>query len=310
MTPGAGLTLGFAGSRRVSPVLVGALAIAALAVSHGESAATGDRPWGVLVARSSPLAGLAAAFGLRRDAALERAALAVTAILLVLPLVGRLAVLRHGVIVTTLDPDLVRALVVGGLAAAAGVDRIGDASLVAGRRAGTSAHLQTPNGSPSASSSNLDAEARTLGRPQPPVHGGGIPVALPTVTQALKSTVWMRRSSRRRERQVRHRRGVDVAAAGVLDRHRQAELDRHVPQLRGGSDAADAGDLERHAVRHAVARRGAPARRASRPHSSSTIGSGAVGAHRAALLVGHAWLLQPDLHARAAAQERARRPVE
>ena len=43
-----------------------------------------------------------------------------TAILLVLPLIGRLAVLRHGVIVTTLDPDLVRALVVGGLGAGAG----------------------------------------------------------------------------------------------------------------------------------------------------------------------------------------------
>ena len=42
-----------------------------------------------------------------------------TAVLLVLPLVGRLAVLRHGVIVTTLDPDLERALVVGGLALAA-----------------------------------------------------------------------------------------------------------------------------------------------------------------------------------------------
>ena len=40
-------------------------------------------------------------------------------ILLVLPLVGRLAVLRHGVIVTTLAPDLERALVVGGLALAA-----------------------------------------------------------------------------------------------------------------------------------------------------------------------------------------------
>ena len=47
--------------------------------------------------------------------------LAVAAILLVLPLIGRLSVLRHGVIVTTLDPDLVRALVVGGLAAASAV---------------------------------------------------------------------------------------------------------------------------------------------------------------------------------------------
>ena len=70
---------------------------------------------------SSALAGLAAAFRLRRDAALEQGVLAVAAILLVLPLIGRLSVLRHGVIVTTLDPDLVRALVLGGLAAASAV---------------------------------------------------------------------------------------------------------------------------------------------------------------------------------------------
>ena len=67
------------------------------------------------------VAGLTLAYRLRRDAALEQGVLAVTAILLVLPLVGRLAVLRHGVIVSTLDPDLVRALVLAGLAAAAGV---------------------------------------------------------------------------------------------------------------------------------------------------------------------------------------------
>jgi hypothetical protein len=67
------------------------------------------------------LAGLALAFRLRRDEALEQGVLAVTAILLALPLVGRLAVLRHAVIVSTLDPDVVRALVVCGLAAAGGV---------------------------------------------------------------------------------------------------------------------------------------------------------------------------------------------
>ena len=78
------------------------------------------RPWGAIVAAVVALAGLAIALRLRRDAALELGALAVAAILLALPLVGRLPVLRHGVIVTTLDPDLVRALVVGGLAAAAG----------------------------------------------------------------------------------------------------------------------------------------------------------------------------------------------
>jgi hypothetical protein len=143
---GAGLTLAYAGRRRVSHALVGALAIAALAITHGESAATGDRPWGVLVAAIVALAGLAAAFRLRRDEALERGALAVTAILLVLPLVGRLAVLRHGVIVTTLDPDLVRALVLGGLAAAAG-------AIASATRAWWPAdQSQTPNGSPSASS--------------------------------------------------------------------------------------------------------------------------------------------------------------
>ena len=54
-----------------------------------------------------------------------------TAVVLALPLVGRLAVLRHGVIVTTLDPGLERALVAGGLALAAGSHRVGRARLVA-----------------------------------------------------------------------------------------------------------------------------------------------------------------------------------
>ena len=101
--------------------LVGALAIAVVAISYGESQATGSDPWGEIVAVVVGLAGLAAAFRLRRDAALEQGVLAVAAILLVLPLIGRLSVLRHGVIVTTLDPDLVRALVIGGLAAASAV---------------------------------------------------------------------------------------------------------------------------------------------------------------------------------------------
>jgi hypothetical protein len=113
-----GMVLGMQGRRRVAYVLVAALAIAAVAISHGESQATGGRPWGEIVAAVVGIAGLAAAIRLRRDAALEQGVLAVAAILLVLPLVGRLSVLRHGVIVTTLDPDLVRALVVGGLAAA------------------------------------------------------------------------------------------------------------------------------------------------------------------------------------------------
>jgi hypothetical protein len=108
------------GRRRAAWALVGVLAIAAIAIAHGESAATGARPWGVIAAALVALAGCGLAYRLRRDPALEQGALALTAILLVLPLVGRLTVLRHGVIVTTLAPDLVRVLVLGGLAAAAG----------------------------------------------------------------------------------------------------------------------------------------------------------------------------------------------
>jgi hypothetical protein len=106
--------------RRIAWALVVALALAAIAIAHGESAATSARPWGVLVAALVALAGLCLAYRLRRDAALEQGALAVTAILLVLPLIGRLAVLRHGVVVTTLPADAERALVIAGLAAAAG----------------------------------------------------------------------------------------------------------------------------------------------------------------------------------------------
>ena len=108
-----------AGIGRCAPqVLVGALALAVVALSYGESRATGGRPWGEIVAVAVAVAGLAAAQRVRRDAALALGALAVTAILLVLPLIGRLSLLRHGVVVTTLDPDLARALVVAGLAAA------------------------------------------------------------------------------------------------------------------------------------------------------------------------------------------------
>ena len=90
--------------------------VAALAIAHGEAAATGARPWRVIVAAVVALAGSALAYRLRRDR-LEQGALAITAVLLVLPLVGRLAVLRHGVIVTTLPADLVRVLVIAALAA-------------------------------------------------------------------------------------------------------------------------------------------------------------------------------------------------
>jgi hypothetical protein len=114
----AGMVIGKQGRRRVAYALVGALAIAVVAISRGESEATGSRPWGEIVAAAVGIAGIAGAYRLRRDAALEQGVLAVAAILLVLPLIGRLSVLRHGVLVTTLDPDLVRALVIGGLAAA------------------------------------------------------------------------------------------------------------------------------------------------------------------------------------------------
>jgi hypothetical protein len=106
--------------RRTVYALFGALAILAVAVPYGESEATSARPWGAIVAAAVALAGLALALRLRRDAALELGALALAAILLALPLAGRLAVLRHGVIVTTLAPGLERLFVVAGLALAAG----------------------------------------------------------------------------------------------------------------------------------------------------------------------------------------------
>jgi hypothetical protein len=107
--------------RRASYLLFGALAVAAVVIPYGESHAVDERSWGALVAAVVAIVGVATARSLRRDAALELGALAVAAVLLALPLVGRLTVLRHGVIVTTIDPGLERALVVGGLACAAGV---------------------------------------------------------------------------------------------------------------------------------------------------------------------------------------------
>jgi hypothetical protein len=107
--------------RAVAYTLYGALALVAVTVPYAESEATSARPWGAIVAGAVALAGLAVALLVRRDRALEAGALAVAALLLALPLVGRLAVLRHGVIVTTLAPGLERALIAGGLALAAGV---------------------------------------------------------------------------------------------------------------------------------------------------------------------------------------------
>ena len=119
-TAGAVLVLVLRTRRRTVHVLFGALGAVAVVVPYGESEATAARPWGAIVAAVVAVAGAAAAMRLRRDAALELGALAAGALLLALPLVGRLAVLRHGVIVTTLDPDLERALVVAGLALASG----------------------------------------------------------------------------------------------------------------------------------------------------------------------------------------------
>ena len=117
----AGLMLVLPPRRRASYLLFGALAVAAVVLPYAESEAVSERSWGALVAAVVALVGVATAHSLRRDAALELGALAVAAVLLALPLVGRLGVLRHGVIVTTIDPALERALVVGGLAFAAGV---------------------------------------------------------------------------------------------------------------------------------------------------------------------------------------------
>jgi hypothetical protein len=107
--------------RAVLYTAFGALALVAVVVPYGESEATSSRPWGALVAGVVALAGLAVALLVRRDRALEAGALAVAAVLLALPLVGRLAVLRHGVVVTTLEPGLERILVAGGVALAAGI---------------------------------------------------------------------------------------------------------------------------------------------------------------------------------------------
>jgi hypothetical protein len=144
---GAALVLLPGPRRRTTYSLFGALAVVAVVVPYGESEATSARPSGAIVAALVALAGLALALRLRRDAALELGVLAVAAVLLVLPLVGRLAVLRHGEIVTTLDPDLERALVVGGLALAAGTIASAARAWWPGAQA-----FQTPNGSPSASS--------------------------------------------------------------------------------------------------------------------------------------------------------------
>ncbi len=110
---------------------------------------------------------------------------------------------------------------------------------------------------------------------------------------------------RRRERQVRDRGGVDVGAAGVLDGHVQAEVDRDVAQLRGAGDAADARDLERHGVGHAVTD-GAHQRRQRVDRLVEHQRHRARVAHRAALLVRRARLLEPEVDAGRGAQEPAR----
>ena len=106
---------------------------------------------------------------------------------------------------------------------------------------------------------------------------------------------------------MRHGGGVDVAAARVLDRDGEREVDGDVPQQRRRADAADARDLDRHAVRDAVALRGQQRRqRVDALVEYERVR--AVGAHRAAVLVRHARLLDRDLEVARVAQERARLP--
>ena len=73
-----------------------------------------------------------------------------------------------------------------------------------------------------------------------PADDGGMPVALSAVTQVLKSRVWIRRCS-----------GVDsdawtiaavsIVSAGVLDRGREVQLHRNVPQQQRGSQPTKPG---------------------------------------------------------------------
>jgi hypothetical protein len=105
--------------RRTARAALAALAAVAIVIPLGESEAATARPTGSIVAAAVACATFGIALRLRRDTALELGALAAGAVLLALPLVGRVAVLRHGVVVTTLAADLERALVSGGLALAA-----------------------------------------------------------------------------------------------------------------------------------------------------------------------------------------------
>ena len=243
------------GRRRVAWVLVTGLAGAAIAIAHGESAATGARPWGVLAAALVALAGLALAYRLRRDAPLEQGVLALTAILLALPLVGRLAVLRHGVIVTTLDGDLVRALVLAGLGAAAGA--IGAAACVVARdEPAVGGVRRRPSRRRTARRARRAARPHRGRHPRERSAGrlrGRHPTRIPDGDPGVEVDRVDARLLRGRERKVRHGRRVDVASAGVLDRHRQAELHGDVAHERRRPDAADARDLDRDAIGDAVA---------------------------------------------------------
>jgi hypothetical protein len=114
-----GLVLALRLGRRTVRGVFAALAAVAVVLPFGESEAVSARPTGAFVSAAVALAAAGLALRLRRDTALELGALAAGAVLLALPLVGRLPVLRHGVIVTTLSADLERALVIAGLALAA-----------------------------------------------------------------------------------------------------------------------------------------------------------------------------------------------
>ena len=92
-----------------------------------------------------------------------------------------------------------------------------------------------------------------LGGFWPPSARGGRPVPWSTVTHVWKSHVCTRMPLGRAEADVDDRGGHEARAAGVLDRHLDAELDRDVADQRRARDPADALELHRDAVGDPVA---------------------------------------------------------
>ena len=101
---------------------------------------------------------------------------------------------------------------------------------------------------PSAATSTSMPRPDPVGGRNNPSSVDGRPQPLDTVTQWWKSTVWARRCDGCGDREVRHRRRVDVGTAGVLDRHLHAEGHRGVADATRRRDAADARDLDRDPV--------------------------------------------------------------